>query len=43
MFGIQLHEVVRVSKLMSYFIHCECVVMVPVNGIIEIMRIQTDV
>ena len=38
---IQLHEVLGVSELMSYFIHCGCVVMVPVNGIIEIM-IQTE-
>ena len=29
----------RVCKLMSYFIHCGCVLMVPVNGT-EIMRIQ---
>ena len=28
---------------MSYFIHCGCAVMVPVNGIIKITRIQTDV
>ena len=40
--GIQLCEVLRVSKLMNYFIHCGCAVMVPVNGIIKIMRVQTD-
>ena len=43
MSGIQLHEVLRVSELISYFIHCGCAVMVPVNGIIEIMRITTEV
>ena len=42
MSGIQLCEVLRVSKLMSDFIHCGCVLMVPANGIIEIMRVQTD-
>ena len=42
MSGIQLCEVLRVSKLMSYFFHCVCAVMVPANGIIEIMKIQTD-
>ena len=36
----QLCEVLRVSKVMSYFIHCGCVVMVPAKGIIEIMRVQ---
>ena len=25
---------------MSYFIHCQCVMMVPANGIIEITRVQ---
>ena len=40
--GIQLCEVLSLSKLMSYLVHCECAVMVPANGIIEIMRIQTD-
>ena len=43
MCGIPLCEVFRVSELMSYFIHHGCVVMVPANGIIEIMRIQTEV
>ena len=42
MSGIQLCEVLRVSKLMAYVVHCGCAVMVPTNGIIEIMRIQTD-
>ena len=35
--GIKLHEVLRVSKLVSYFIHCGCAVIVPVDGIIEII------
>ena len=39
---ILLCEVLRVSKLMSYFIQCGYAVMVPANGIIEITRIQTD-
>ena len=42
MSGMQLCEVLRVSKLMTYFMHCGCAVMVPANGIIEIMRVQTD-
>ena len=42
MSGIHLCKVLRVSKLMSYFINCGCAVMVPVNGISEIMKVQTD-
>ena len=34
--GIQLCEVLRVSELLCYFIHCGCAVIVPVDGIIEI-------
>ena len=41
--GIQLCEGLRVCELMSYFIHCGCVVIVPADGIIEIMGIQTEV
>ena len=43
MSGIQHHELLRVSELMSYYIHYGCAMMVPANGIIEITRIQTDV
>ena len=39
---IQLCKVLRVSKLMSYFLHSGCTVMVLVNGIIEIRRIITE-
>ena len=43
MLAIQLCEVLRVSELMSYFIHCGHAVMVPVDGIIGITGIPTEV
>ena len=42
MVGIQLGEVVRVCKLVSDFLHNEHLVMILVDGLIEVMGIQAQ-
>ena len=42
MVGIQLGEEVRVCKLMSDFFHSGCLVMISVDGLVEVMGIQAQ-